>query len=106
MLYPLLLTLTALWLIDLYQTLAITKKYGIKSEENPLARFLLKQNPKDFTIFKIIDLAFISAIFIFSLQEQKTLSNLLLIAFNLIYIFTVTHNHNIIKRHRKATENI
>ena len=62
--------LAVLWIADLYQTLKITRKYGIKAEENPVARFLLKHGQKDFTAFKVLDLLILLAVLALLFKKQ------------------------------------
>ncbi|MCK5473943.1 MAG: hypothetical protein KAI53_00925 [Candidatus Aenigmarchaeota archaeon] len=86
-----------LWMYDLYQTLRLTKRFGIRIEENPFARFLLKHKRIDFVIFKLIDLLFVIAIMYFVNVQNIVLARGLLSVFVLIYVFTVVHNQRVYK---------
>lgn len=86
--------LAALWLIDLYQTLKITRKYGIKAEENPIARFLLKHGPEDFAAFKVLDLIVLLGVLALLFEEQRPYATYLTALFALFYAITVAHNAN------------
>jgi len=100
MVYELLVTLAIFWTIDLFQTLAFTRKYGSKTERNPVARFLLKHSNADFAWFKIVDFL-ISGTAILAINFQYSrIAESLLISFNLLYIFTIAHNYFVIERQR------
>ena len=91
--------LALLWIVDIVQTVKLTKKYGNNIEENPVARFFLKQSRKEFVMFKIVDFAVLSTIMIFSLSSQIFIANCLLGVFILLYIFTVLHNFVVSKKY-------
>ena len=91
--------LAVLWIIDLYQTLNITRKHGIKAEENPVARFLLKHGQADFAAFKILDLAVLLGVLALLFEKKEAYATYLTAVFALFYIFTVFHNYNAYRRH-------
>lgn len=93
------IVLAALWLIDLYQTLRITRRYGVKAEENPVARFLLKHGRNDFTAFKILDLAVLSGVLALLFEKQELYATYLTAIFAGFYAITVVHNLNAYRRH-------
>ncbi len=91
--------LAALWLVDLYQTLQITRKYGIIAEENPVARFLLKHGQKDFEAFKILDLVMLLAVLVLLFEKQGQYATYLTAAFVGFYALTIVHNFNAYRVH-------
>ena len=96
-------TLAILWIIDLYQTLKITRKYGIKAEENPIARFLLKHGWRDFAAFKILDLLVLLGVLALLFEKKESFAIYLTAIFAGFYVFTVIHNFNAYKRHKERT---
>ncbi len=94
--------LAAFWLIDLYQTLQITRKYGVKVEENPVARFLLKHSRKDFAAFKILDLLVLFGILALISEKQEVYAEYLTALFICFYILTAIHNWNAYKNQLKT----
>lgn len=96
------IVLACLWLIDLYQTLKITRKYGIKAEENPIARFLLKHSQKDFAAFKILDLCVLLVVLALIFEKQDIYAAYLTALFIAFYAITVFHNWTAFRKHRKA----
>ena len=95
--------LAVLWFIDMFQTIALTREYGVKAEGNPFARFLLKHNNADFIAFKIMDLAILGTIVFFINEKHILLANSLLALFVIFYLLTITHNHRIIVKETGAT---
>ncbi|MBU4246423.1 MAG: DUF5658 family protein [Nanoarchaeota archaeon] len=93
--------LAILWIVDLYQTLNITRKHGIRAEENPVARFLLKHGQKDFAAFKILDLAVLIAVLVLLFEKQKDYATYLTTIFTGIYVLTVLHNYNAYRAHKR-----
>ncbi len=91
--------LAVLWIIDLYQTLNITRKHGIKAEDNPIARFLLKHSQTDFAVFKMLDLAVLLGVMTLLFEKKEAYATHLTAIFSLFYIFTVLHNYNAYRRH-------
>ncbi len=96
------IVLACLWLADLYQTLKITRKYGIKAEENPVARFLLKHNRSDFVAFKLLDLFVLLAVLWLIFEKQDIYAACLTALFILFYAITVLHNWKAFRKHRKT----
>lgn len=101
MVYELLAVLAVFWTIDLFQTLSFTRTYGTKAEKNPFARFLLKHSNADFVWFKLVDFIVVSASIIFIKTNYTGIAESLLISFNLLYIFTITHNYFVIKKQKE-----
>jgi|GEM_PF-1498963 len=91
--------LSVLWLVDLHQTINITRKYGISAEENPVARFLLKHGQRDFAAFKILDLIVLLCVLALLFERQETYATYLAAAFAGFYLITVLHNYCAYRKH-------
>lgn len=92
--------LAILWVIDLHQTINITRKHGITAEENPIARFLLKHGQRDFVVFKILDLAVLLCVLTLLFEKKEGYATNLTAIFALFYIFTVLHNYKAYRKHQ------
>lgn len=93
--------LAVLWLVDLHQTINITRKHGIKAEENPIARFLLKHGQRDFAAFKILDLIVLLGVLMLLFEKKESYATYLTAIFTGFYVFTVFHNLNAYRKRDK-----
>lgn len=101
MYYPLFLLLTALWIIDLVQTLRFSRQKGVDAERNPFARFLLKKSRADFVLFKMLDLLLLGIIMALLRTDHGQLAESMLISFIGLYAITVLHNRAVQKRYKQ-----
>ena len=92
--------LAVLWTIDTVETCEFVNKEGLNVEENPVARFFLKLDNRDFILFKIFDLAMLGTILFYIYQTNILATNFLIFIFTLVYTYTVMHNYLVIKKYR------
>ncbi len=91
--------LALLWIADMMETLKLTSKLGNDVELNPFVRFLIKQNKKEFVLFKLVDLIVVVLISLFVYAGERRLGLSLLMSFITLYIFVVVHNYRIYKKY-------
>ncbi len=92
--------LTVLWTIDTVETCDLVNKEGFNVEENPIARFFLKLDNRDFILFKIFDLWMLGTILFYIYQTNILAANFLIFIFTLVYTYTVLHNYLVMKKYR------
>jgi len=90
--------LAVLWTIDTVETCSLVDKEGLDVEENPVAKFFLKINDRDFVLFKLFDLAMLGGILYYIYGTNMLAAEMLLFAFTLVYAYTVVHNYIVISR--------
>ncbi|MCK5373223.1 MAG: hypothetical protein KAJ20_02715 [Candidatus Aenigmarchaeota archaeon] len=90
--------LAVLWTIDTVETCSLVDKEGLDVEENPVAKFFLKINDRDFVIFKLFDLAMLGGILYYIYGTNILAAETLLFAFTLVYAYTVVHNYIVISK--------
>jgi hypothetical protein len=93
----LLVILAILWIKDAYLTLGTISKAGIREEENPVLRFLIKKSKKEFFYFKLIDLLVFSVVAYFLFLHNEFVSYAILSVFILLYVYIDYHNWRIYK---------
>ncbi len=92
------IVLAVLWTIDTVETCSLVDREGLDVEENPIARFFLKIDDKDFVLFKMFDLAMLGGILYYIYGTNMLAAEALLFIFTLVYAYTVVHNYIIINR--------
>ncbi len=97
LIYSLVALLLFLIGIDTYLTLRIYEKYGPEAEENLILRQILRNNPRNFVIFKFFDGVFLGMVFHFlAIHNFKVALALLLLSIS-VYFYVVHNNFQVLK---------
>ena len=93
----LIVVLGILWFIDEVETWIDLKKFGIKRELNPLAKYFVKHGKVPFTIFKIATFAILVGLIKFMESIDAQIAMYFLIGINLVYFVVDVRNYEIMK---------
>ncbi|MEA2003839.1 MAG: DUF5658 family protein [archaeon] len=93
--------LIVLWTIDTVETCSLVDKEGLDVEKNPVARFFLKLDDRDFILFKLFDLAMLGGILFYIYRTNMLAADILLFIFTLVYAYTVLHNYLTIRKYKE-----
>ena len=93
----LIIILGILWFIDEVETWIDLKKFGIKRELNPLARYFVKHGKVPFTIFKVVTFLILVGLIKFIESIDAQIAMYFLIGISLAYLIVDIRNYEIMK---------
>ncbi|MDP6845712.1 MAG: DUF5658 family protein [Candidatus Nanoarchaeia archaeon] len=93
----LLFVLGILWFIDEVETWIDLKKFGIKRELNPLARYFVKRGKVAFTLFKIATFGILVGLIKVIESIDSQIAMYFLIGIGLAYLIVDVRNYEIMK---------
>ena len=93
----LLFVLGILWFIDEVETWIDLKKFGIKRELNPLAKYFVKHGKVAFTLFKIFTFAILVGLIKVIESIDAQIAMYFLIGIGLAYLIVDIRNYEIMK---------
>jgi hypothetical protein len=93
----LLFVLGILWFIDEVETWIDLKKFGIKRELNPLARYFVKRGKVAFTLFKIATFGILVGLIKVIESIDSRIAMYFLIGIGLAYLIVDVRNYEIMK---------
>ena len=93
----LIVVLGILWFIDEVLTLIDLKKFGVNREENPIAKYFVKQGKTVFTIFKVVTFAILVGLIKFIESIDSQVAMYMLIGISLLYFAVDFRNYEIMK---------